>query len=220
MVNSIKNPNSISKPEIATHLAADMSDMAKASARQRLLVAPLPDPVAKSIEAIIALHTKEMRDLPAHQRVLEEVATFFGRPAFLYSLLLGLIFWVLGDWFNEYLPFDLPLFQWSDQGLDVAGLLISTGVLVRQTRQENFAEQRSQLALQLNLLSEQKIAKIIALLEELRTDLPNVADRHDPEAEIMQEAADPIAVLETLQENLTRELDSVTEVEQHTNQVL
>ncbi|MHC5830273.1 MAG: DUF1003 domain-containing protein, partial [Nostoc sp.] len=78
-------------------------------------------------------------------------------------------------------------------------------------RQENFAEQRAQLMLQLNLLSEQKIAKIIALLEELRTDLPNVINRHDSEAELMREAADPIAVLEALQKNLTEELSSTEE---------
>jgi uncharacterized membrane protein len=86
-------------------------------------------------------------------------------------------------------------------------------VLVRQTRQENFAEQRSQLMLQLNLLSEQKIAKMIALLEELRADLPDVADRHDPEAEMMQEAADPIAVLAALQETLGEELALEAEAE-------
>ena len=82
---------------------------------------------------------------------------------------------------------------------------------MRQTRQENFAEQRAQLMLQLNLLSEQKIAKMIALLEELRTDMPNVMDRHDPEAEVMQEAADPLAVLEALQENLSQELSFTEE---------
>jgi uncharacterized membrane protein len=56
-----------------------------------------------------------------------------------------------------------------------------------------------------------KIAKIISLLEELRTDLPNLSDRHDPEAEVMQIAADPIEVLETLQESLNRELTSTVE---------
>jgi len=66
--------------------------------------------------------------------------------------------------------------------------------------------------LQLNLLSEQKIAKIIAILEELRADLPNVHDRYDPEAIVMQEAADPIAVLNALQETLQREL-AIDEIE-------
>lgn len=178
------------------------------ASRRRILTAPLPDPITKNIEAIIALHTQKVRDIPAHQRVLEEFAAFFGRSAFMYGLLVGLSIWIMGDFINhtEVLPFKLPSFIWADYGLDAAALLISTGVLVRQSRQESFAEQRTQLMLQLNLLSEQKIAKIIALLEELRTDLPNVINRHDPEAEVMQEAADPIAVLETLQDNLEKEL--------------
>ncbi len=178
------------------------------ASRRRILTAPLPDPITKNIEAIIGLHTQKVRDIPAHQRMLEEFAAFFGRSAFMYGLLAGLLIWIMGDFINavEVLPFKLPSFIWANDGLDAAALLISTGVLVRQSRQESFAEQRSQLMLQLNLLSEQKIAKIIALLEELRTDLPNVIDRHDPEAEVMQEAADPIAVLETLQDNLEKEL--------------
>ncbi|MBW4695236.1 MAG: DUF1003 domain-containing protein [Lyngbya sp. HA4199-MV5] len=179
--------------------------------RQQVLTAPLPDPITRNIEAITSLHTQDVRDIPAHQRFLEAIATFFSRSTFLYSLLILLALWIVGSLFASFLPFDVPPFRWSSQGLDAAALVISTGVLVRQTRQENFAEQRSQLMLQLNLLSEQKIAKIIALLEELRADLPEVMNRHDPEAEVMQEAADPIAVLEALQENLAQELSPTEE---------
>lgn len=181
------------------------------ASRNQVVTAPLPDPIAKNIEAIISLHTQEVRDIPTHQRILEAIATFFGRSTFLYSLLVILAVWIFGSFFDRFLPFNLPSFSWSGQGLDAAALVISTGVLVRQTRQENFAEQRAQLMLQLNLLSEQKIAKIIALLEELRTDLPNVINRHDLEAELMQEPTDPIAVLEALQKNLTEELSSTEE---------
>ncbi len=178
------------------------------AARNRVFTAPLPDPITKNIEAVTSLHTQEVRDIPAHQRLFEAIATFFGRSIFLYSLLVVLALWITGSFFTSALPFDLPPFNWAAQGLDAAALVISTGVLVRQTRQENFAEQRSQLMLQLNLLSEQKIAKIIALLEELRADLPGVIDRQDPEAEVMQEAADPIAVLAALQETLAQELSA------------
>jgi uncharacterized membrane protein len=129
----------------------------------------------------------------------------------MYILLLILTLWIFGSFFDRFLPFNLPSFSWSNHGLDAAALVISTGVLVRQTRQENFAEQRAQLMLQLNLLSEQKIAKIISLLEELRADLPDVINRHDSEAQLMQEPADPIAVLEALQKNLAQELSSVEE---------
>jgi uncharacterized membrane protein len=80
--------------------------------------------------------------------------------------------------------------------------LISTGVLIYQTRQEELSEERSHLMLQLNLLTEQKIAKLISLVEELRVDLPDVIDRDDLEAEIMKQATDPEAILGALQQNL------------------
>ncbi|MEH2319159.1 DUF1003 domain-containing protein [Nostoc sp.] len=193
------------------HLSSGANELKEKASRNQVITAPLPDTIAKNIEAITSLHTQEVRDIPAHQRILEAIATFFGRSIFLYSLLVILAIWIFSSFFDRFLPFNLPLFSWSDQGLDAAALVISTGVLVRQTRQENFAEQRAQLMLQLNLLSEQKIAKIIALLEELRTDLPDVINRHDSEAQLMQEAADPIAVLEALQKNLAEELSSTEE---------
>jgi uncharacterized membrane protein len=176
--------------------------------RQRILTAPLPDPIAENIEAIIAIHRQEAEDMAVHDQMLETIASWFSRPTFFYLLLLGLALWLAGDTLNHtgLLPVALPTFSWGDQGLDAAALLISTGVLIRQTRQESFAEQRTQLMLQLNLLSEKKIAKIIALLEELREDLPNIVQRFDPEAAIMQQSTDPLTVLEALKENLEKEV--------------
>ncbi|WP_199322120.1 DUF1003 domain-containing protein [Leptolyngbya sp. FACHB-321] len=198
------------------HPAVGLTEFNFQAHPQRVLTTPLPDPIAQSIDAIISLHRQEAQDLPAHQKSLEQISTFFGQPRFLYSLFAGFLFWISASLLTqaEFLPPLLPPFQWSQQGLDAAALLISTGVLVRQARQERFAEQRSQLMLQLNLLSEQKLAKVIALLEELRTDLPNVIDRPDLEAQAMQTAADPIEVLDALQENLAQELatDVATDV--------
>ena len=77
---------------------------------------------------------------------------------------------------------------------------MTTMVLITQNRQTHDAEQRAQLDLQINLLAEQKVAKLIALLEELRRDLPIVQDRVDRAAEAMTEPVDPHAVLSALQE--------------------
>ncbi len=87
-------------------------------------------------------------------------------------------------------------------GVDIAALLIATGVLVQQNRQDKLAEQRSHLMLQIELLTEQKIAKLIELMEELRQDLPDIRDRYDWEAQIMKQATDPQVVLNILRENL------------------
>ena len=46
------------------------------------------------------------------------------------------------------------------------------------------------------------MAKLIALVEELRRDLPMVRDRTDREADAMQEAVDPQAMLTALERDL------------------
>jgi len=164
----------------------------------------VPDAVLKNIETIINLETRHEDSLPLHQRIIEKVAASFGQPWFLYFQLIFFVTW----WFGSQLIYGgltqwhVPTFNLHEQGLDVASLLISTGVLIYQARQGTVAEERSHLTLWLNLLTEQKIAKLIALVEELRTDLPNVRDRHDSEASEMQKTTDPQIVLNALKETL------------------
>jgi uncharacterized membrane protein len=164
---------------------------------------PLSEQVVKNIETIIGFQAKEAQKLPWRDRLVEKIAAFFGKSEFLYLQLLFFTIWVFCTHFaSGPLPFGLPLFDAKGMGLDIAALLIATGVLVQQSRQDQLAEQRSHLILQINLLTEQKIAKLIELMEELREDLPLVRDRHDLEAQIMQQATDPQIVLDILQENL------------------
>ena len=165
---------------------------------------PLPEQVLKNIETIIDLQANQERKIPWHEKILAKVAAAFGRPQFLYAQLLlfavwSLISYIAGDTLESL---NWPALDIEEQGIDVAALLISTGVLVRQTQQDKISEQRSHLMLQINLLNEQKIAKVIGLIEELRTDIPDVKNRSDWEADIMGESTDPQVVLNILQENL------------------
>lgn len=178
--------------------------------------APLPEHISQNIETIIALHTRHEQNVPRHQRVVEAVTTFFGRPAFLYSIIIAIAFWMIPNVLPRRfgLPrFDPPPFSWLEFTISTGSLLMTAGVLIKQNRQEKLAEERAQLTLQLNLLSEQKVAKLIALIEELRRDLPDVKKRYDPEAEMMKEAADPHAVMKALEETLTQELEILQQQE-------
>ncbi len=176
------------------------------AANQDLLVKAielLPEQVIKNVEVISNHQDQQKQNTTAHQRGLDKIAAAFGRPQFLYFQIV--LFTVWGAYSNlvdqNILPQTVPLFDFSEKWLEVAGLLISTGVLIYQNRQEELSEERSQLALQINLLTEQKIAKLISLVEELRIDLPNVKNRDDLEAETMKQATDPQAILGILQKS-------------------
>jgi uncharacterized membrane protein len=80
----------------------------------------------------------------------------------------------------------------------LVSLITTTIVLITQNRQAKLERQRAHLDLQVNLLTEQKVTKVIHLIEELRRDLPMVKDRHDPQAEILQQKADTVQVVSAL----------------------
>lgn len=168
------------------------------------ILVTLPEPILKNIETIALLESEHGQNIPTHQQILERAAAVCGQPRFLYGqIIFFTVWWICSELVRiGRLNWDIPSFNLHEEGLDVASLLISTGVLIYQTRQDRLAEERSHLTLQLNLLTEQKIAKLIALVEELRIDLPNVRNRQDIEAEEMQKTADPQALLIVLKESL------------------
>jgi uncharacterized membrane protein len=163
----------------------------------------LPEQVIKNVETIASHQDRHQQNTTADRRVLNKIAAFFARPGFLYFQIGFFAVWIgctnLAE--RNLIAKNFPLFDLDLHGLEVASLLISTEVLIAQAHQEKVAEERSHLNLQVNLVTEQKIAKLISLVEELRTDLPNVKNRDDLEAEMMKQATNPQAILEVIQNN-------------------
>ena len=60
---------------------------------------------------------------------------------------------------------------------------------------DEFQTRRDQLTLELAILSDQKSAMIIALLEEFRRNDPNQGDHRDEVAEALAQPSDPQAML-------------------------
>ncbi len=191
-------------PEPLLEIQRSTSNTYNLSPDERQKLESLPEPVRQNIETIIQLETEDGKSIPAHHRLLERVAASFGHPKFLFGQIIFFTGWWLCSQLADWgLPSpDLPPLNLREEGLDIAALLISTGVLVYQSRQEKLAEERSHLMLQIDLLTEQKIVKLISLVEELRRDLPNVHNRQDLEAEEMQQPIDPQALLVALKESL------------------
>jgi uncharacterized membrane protein len=134
--------------------------------------------------------------------MMEVLTAALGRPRTVYVTLSIVVGWVA---FNLVTPklfgwqrIDPPPFFWLQGMVALSALLMTTLVLITANRQTRNAEERSHLDLQVNLLAEHKVAKLIALVEELRRDLPMVRDRIDREADAMQEAVDPNAMIEAL----------------------
>ena len=161
------------------------------------------DQISQNIEAVLAFYTREEQKISRSQRMLERVSHFIGQPVFLGFILLFVALWMLANAVLRQLgmtEFDPAPFFWLQGIVGLGALLTATAVLTRQNRLARLAEQRAHLDLKVTLLTEQKAAKLIDLLEELRRDLPNVKDRHDPEAAVLQQSMNPDLVLAALDE--------------------
>jgi len=99
--------------------------------------------------------------------------------------------------------FDPSPHFWLQGLVSLCALLMTTVVLIKQNRVARLTEQRAHLDLKVTLLIEQKAAKLIDLLEELRRGAPNIPDRHDAHATALQQAMDPGRVLEARTESAT-----------------
>jgi len=165
----------------------------------------LTDILDQDIETIVEMRIHAERGVGHHQRIIEKVTNNIGRPQSVYLILLLVILWVMINTFHSKLglpSFDGPPYNLLQGIIGLSALLMTTVVLITQNRQEKLSEQRRHLDLQINLLTERKVSKLIALLEDLRHDIPTVENRYDPEAQAMKESVDPHSALTSLNKTL------------------
>ena len=161
------------------------------------------DQISQNIEAVLEFYSREEQKISRSQRILERISCFIGQPVFIGIILLFVALWMLANTVlrqSGKAEFDPAPFIWLQGIVGLGALLTATVVLIKQNRLAKLAEQRAHLDLKVTLLTEQKAAKLIDLLEELRRDLPNVKNRHDPEAAALQQSMNPDLVLAALDE--------------------
>ncbi len=165
----------------------------------------LPSHIAQTAESLAAMHTRTLAQLSGHQRTIEWLTSRLGRPSSLYAILSLVLTWVALNVALVALgrrAIDAPPFACLQGAASVAALLMTAMVLTSQTRQTRHSDQRAQLDLQVGLLIDAKVTKLISLVEELRRDLPSVPNRRDTLAEEMKEQVAPGVMLEALQQSL------------------
>jgi len=124
-------------------------------------------------------------------------------PSFLALVTLTVLAWIVGNLALARVAgwsFDRGAFPWLQGAGELAAIYITTLILMSQRRKDELSELREQLTLQLAMVNEQKGAKIVSLLEEMRRDSPQLMNRVDVQAEAMSAPTDPEAMAEAIKE--------------------
>ncbi len=138
----------------------------------------------------------------AQQRI-ERISAFFGSPAYFAFAVLFVLAWIgINTWGAQagWHPVDAPPFFWLQGLVSCNALLLTVAVLIRQNRMAQVAEHRSHLDLQINLLSEQKVTKILQIVDELQRELSALRKRPDSEVAEMTKPADAHALMHAIKQ--------------------
>jgi uncharacterized membrane protein len=162
----------------------------------------VPDHIQQTINTIAGVHVRHQRQASRAHRFVEGTVALVARPGFIALLTLFVAGWVAANLAlaAEGRAFDPPPFPILQDIGTLAALYITVLILITTQREKEIGEHREQLTLELAILSEQKSAKIIQLIEEARRDNPLIGDRHDAEAAQLAVPADPEAVLDAIKD--------------------
>ena len=164
--------------------------------------ASLPGSSHETIESVADLERAAERTLSTHQRWIERTTSTIGRPRAVYVTIGFVTVWIV---INVALAangraFDPPPFAYLDCVISLAALLMTIFILTTENRINQHDARRDRLDLQINLLNERKISKVIEMLQDLRRDSPALPNRHDPEAHEMGRSADTDAIVRAIDE--------------------
>ena len=139
--------------------------------------AATPPSAENNINSVVRLEERALKERTFSDRMSDSIANFVGSIPFVVIHVVWFGAWVLlnaGPWKFDPYPFALLCMLVS-----LEGVLLSTFVLIKQNRMSQRSDHRSHLDLQINLLAEKEITKVLQLqrlicdrlgIEEARND--------------------------------------------------
>jgi uncharacterized membrane protein len=153
----------------------------------------------RNIQALTERRRREEAQATLQERIAEAITRFTGSMPFVYIHLAIFGFWIIANlgWVPGVPKWDesfVVLAMWAS----VEAIFLSTFVLISQNRMAAAADKRADLDLQISLLSEHEVTKLVALVSAMADHMGIRTDLDEELEEITQDVA-PEAVLDEIE---------------------
>src|SRR2546423_1375680 len=165
---------------------------------------PKPDSLNSSlrrnIDALRRRRAEEEANASLEERLAAAITRFAGHMRFVYAHALIYGFWILANlgWVPGVRPWD-PTFVVLAMVASVEAIFLSTFILITQNRMAAAAAHRAELDVQISLLAEAEITKLVELVSQVAEKM-NVPGAEEEEVEEMKRRVAPEAVLDAIAE--------------------
>jgi len=158
--------------------------------------------VERNIRTIIQLRLKAARERSLQDRSADAITAYSGRMVFVYVHIVWFGLWIVLN--TGYLG--LPLFDPFPYGLltmivSLEAIFLSTFVLISQNRLSEEVEHRANLGLQIGLLTQHELTRVLQMLDAIqdKLDIKNDEDSELADLERETRPEDVLAEIDRLQ---------------------
>jgi uncharacterized membrane protein len=153
--------------------------------------------VVRNISALLERRKEDDKRKTKEDRIADAITRFTGSMLFVYIHLVLFGTWILWNTGAIGLqPFD-PTFVVLAMFASVEAIFLSTFVLISQNRMAIHADKRADLDLQVSLLTEHEVTRLITLVTAMAKKM-GIDEAHDPEIEELKKDVMPEKVLDTM----------------------
>ncbi len=169
------------------------------SARQEQQPSGMVRVVERNIQALLDRRQAEEKQLNWQERMAEAITRFTGSMTFVFIHLVVYGLWIVINlgWIPFIPRFD-PTFVVLAMAASVEAIFLSTFILITQNRMMALADRRADLNLQISLLSEHEVTRLITMVREIGEKM-GVEAAKAPELEELAKDVHPEKVLDTME---------------------
>jgi uncharacterized membrane protein len=163
--------------------------------------------IERNIRTIIALRSRAAQQSSRQERAADAITTFSGSMLFVYLHVLWFATWVLVNrgafGLTKFDPFPYGLLTMI---VSLEAIFLSALVLLTQNRLSDEVEHRADLALQIGLLTEHELTRVLQMLDAIQSKLGVVDDADSELADLEMETRpeDVLAEIARLQASARR----------------
>jgi uncharacterized membrane protein len=166
---------------------------------------PLDEVVDQNIESLVRMRAAKEREKGAQEHIADALTMFSGSMVFVYVHAVWFGLWIA---FNVGLlgskPFDPFPFSLLTLIVSLEAIFLSTFVLISQNHAGALADKRAELDLQINLLAEHEITRLLVIMDAVADHLGVQLDEK-PELEALKKDVPATEVLDKIESRETTE---------------
>ena len=163
--------------------------------------------IERYIRAIVHMRMEQARERTPEQRMADTITSFSGRMKFIYLHIVWFTVWIL---WNSGLfglqPFDPFPFGLLTMIVSLEAIFLATFVLISQNRMGEQSEQRADLDLHIDLLTEYELTRVLQMLDAIQDKLgiSNEEDAELADLEMETKPEEVFAEIERLHDRVTK----------------